>query len=251
MQLKELIADIQLERQIGNLAQEVRGLACHTGDVGRGFVYFALPGYANDGHHFAAQAVAQGATVLVCQRLLPLPVTQLVVLDPRRIMAQMAARWFGNPSKQFALVGVTGTNGKTTITYMQEAILAKTGFRTGLIGSIQYRMPGKTVPSGNTTPDSLTLQGLFREMTDGGCKAVVMEVSSHALDQERVTGAAFDLAILSNLTRDHLEYHQSFTAYREAKAKLFAQVGGWLRLQFSTLMILTGNSLPPHLLRAP
>lgn len=226
MQLRDLIAGVQLERQIGSLEMEIRGLACHTKDVGSGFVFFALPGYATDGHFFAAQAVAQGATVLVCQRPLPLPVTQLVVQDPRRTMALMANQWFGSPSQGFALVGVTGTNGKTTTTYMLEAILVRTGLKTGLIGSIQYRMPGKSMPSVNTTPDVLTLQGLFREMADGGCKAVVMEVSSHALDQERVTGAAFDLAILSNLTRDHLEYHKNFAAYRGAKAKLFAQVGG-------------------------
>ena len=200
----------------------VAGLTCDSRRVEPGFVFVCIEGTAVDGHRFAAAAHDAGAALVITQRPMGLA-RELTVPSTRRAWAQLCANWFGNPAEQLHLIGITGTNGKTTMTYMLKAILEKAGHKVGLIGTIQNMVGDRVLPSGHTTPDPYDLQSMLSLMLKEGCTYAVMEVSSHALDQDRVEGCRFDAAVFTNLTQDHLDYHKTMEAYCEAKKRLFTR----------------------------
>lgn len=191
-----------------------------------GTLFACLRGVRADGHDFAPQAVANGASALLVERLLDLDVPQIHVPDGRLAMAVMAAILAGDPSQHMTVVGVTGTNGKTTSAYLLHSVLQVAGHRTGMLGTIEARIGGAVEPVAHTTPESVDLQRLLARMRDAGDTACVMEVSSHALAQRRVAGLRFAAALFTNLTRDHLDYHADVEDYYQAKRALFVRPDG-------------------------
>lgn len=223
MRLKELLMLAQVEEVNGDRNQEVSGLAYDSRKVGAEQVFFAIPGEKADGHDFVPDAIQRGAATIVCARRTAEAegVAFVRVKDVRRVMGQWSAHFYQRPSQKLKLVGVTGTNGKTTVTYLIESMLRAAGIEPGVIGTINYRYCGAEVPAHHTTPESLDLQELMDKMLGAGVKAVTMEVSSHALVQERVRGLDFDVGVFTNLSRDHLDYHRDMDDYFLAKSKLF------------------------------
>jgi len=188
-----------------------------------GALFFALPGRRADGHAFLDDAIARGAAAIVTgQSVTGLPaVAAAQVADPRRVLAEVARRFHGHPERALRLAGVTGTNGKTTVSTLLRHLLQDGGESWGLIGTVRYHLGRRSIPSFKTTPESADLAGFFRQMADAGCAGACLEVSSHALHQDRVHGFRFDVAAFTNLTRDHIDYHGDMSAYLEAKAALF------------------------------
>jgi UDP-N-acetylmuramoyl-L-alanyl-D-glutamate--2,6-diaminopimelate ligase len=223
--LNELITGLQYEVLKGSTSCALAGITADSRKVQPGWAFVAIPGVKVDGHTFIAQALAQGACVLVVDRPLDLTTTALAcylrVPDTRHALAHMAAAFFGHPSRQLRLIGVTGTNGKTTSTYLLEAVLRVHGLTPGVIGTVTYRYAGHARPADQTTPAAEDIQHMLREMVDAGMSDCVMEVSSHALAQHRVWGCQFAAALFTNLTQDHLDYHADMAAYFAAKARLF------------------------------
>ncbi|MBI4343505.1 MAG: UDP-N-acetylmuramoyl-L-alanyl-D-glutamate--2,6-diaminopimelate ligase [Candidatus Omnitrophica bacterium] len=211
-------------------AVPVTGIARHSKQVRPGDVFVAIAGASADGHAFIAEAVARGAAAVVSQRF-PQPgrggappsrsCPCIVVPDTRAALAVMAARFYGHPSRKLRLIGVTGTTGKTTTTYLLRSILRSTGVSVGMLGTVVYQIGGREIPSTNTTPGPLELQRYFAQMVGEGLPWCVMEASSHALDQGRLSGVEFDAAIFTNLGSDHLDYHKTPEAYAAAKRRIF------------------------------
>jgi len=190
--------------------------------VKKGDVFVAVKGFNFDGHEFAKQAEKNGAIKIFCEHKIDgVSVPQIVVENSRGAAGELASEFYGHPTKSFKLVGVTGTNGKTTTTYMVKSILERTGAKVGLIGTNQNMIGGEVLHTERTTPDSVDLQELFAQMRDAECEYVVMEVSSHALALDRVSGSHFEVGAFTNLTRDHLDFHKDFEDYFAAKCKLF------------------------------
>lgn len=212
---------------IGNADEEVTSLEYDSRKAAPGCIFFCIVGFKVDGHSFAQNAIDQGARVIVVERKVYLAdatdVTEVVVKDSRKAMAHAAAAFYDYPSRAFDLVGITGTNGKTTSTYLVEHIARKAGKRTGVIGTVGTMIGNKHIHSEHTTPESPDLQKTFAQMRDAGCDTVAMEVSSHALDLLRTWHAHFAVTAFTNLTQDHLDYHHTFEAYFEAKALLFGK----------------------------
>lgn len=212
---------------IGNPEEPISGIAYRSDAVKPGDAFCCIVGLKSDGHSFAQDAIDHGARVLIVERKVYLAdatdVTEVVVKDSRKAMARLASRFYGDPSSAFSLVGVTGTNGKTTTTYLVNHIAQVLGNRTGLIGTVGIEIDGEHLPSSHTTPESPDLQHLFAEMRDQKCGVVVMEVSSHALDLQRTWATKFAVTAFTNLTQDHLDYHKTFEAYFAAKARLFSK----------------------------
>lgn len=212
---------------IGNPDEPISGIAYRSDAVHPGDAFCCIVGLKADGHSFAQDAIDRGARVLIVERKVYLAdatdVTEVVVKDSRKAMARLASRFYGNPSEAFSLVGVTGTNGKTTTTYLVNHIAQVLGNKTGLIGTVGIEIDGEHRPSSHTTPESPDLQQLFAMMRDEGCGVVSMEVSSHALDLERTWATKFAVTAFTNLTQDHLDYHKTFEAYFAAKARLFSK----------------------------
>ncbi|MBQ7288482.1 MAG: UDP-N-acetylmuramoyl-L-alanyl-D-glutamate--2,6-diaminopimelate ligase [Clostridia bacterium] len=200
---------------------DICGITDDSRKVEPGCVFVCIDGAAVDGHRFAEEALKKGAAIIVCQRDLGLP-NQIVLQDTRTVYAEMCAKWFDYPSKRLKILGVTGTNGKTSVSYMLKAILEEAGHKVGLIGTIQNMIGDEVLSSKNTTPGPYQLNELFSQMLDKGCDYAVMEVSSHALDQKRVHGIHFAAAMFTNLTQDHLDYHKTMENYMLAKKRLFA-----------------------------
>jgi len=190
-------------------------------------LFFAIQGEKADGHSFIHQALKQGAVAIVSERAAPPELASQWVRVPRirRALAEAAAVFYHQPDTRLRLVGITGTNGKTTTAYLTESVFRAAGIRTGLFGTIEYRLANRVIPALNTTPESLDLIGYFADWVSQGGQAVVMEVSSHALAQERVWGLHFAAAVFTNLTRDHLDYHKDFESYFAAKRRLFEGLG--------------------------
>ena len=224
VELLELIPEDEVVEIVGDANVSVSGLAYDSRRVQPGDAFFCLPGTRADGHAFAPEAVARGAVALIVARPLEIggPV-QVRVRNPRRALALAATRMYGYPSRSFSLIGVTGTNGKTTTSFMIESILRAAGKTTGLIGTVEYRIAGEAMPVTHTTPESLELQELFYLMAQSGVSHAVMEVSSHAIDQDRIAGAEFDALVFTNLSQDHLDYHGTMAEYEKAKARLFLE----------------------------
>jgi UDP-N-acetylmuramoyl-L-alanyl-D-glutamate--2,6-diaminopimelate ligase len=206
---------------------EIRAITHDSRRVVAGACFACIPGAVTDGHDHAPEAVARGAVALLVERPLPLPVPQARVPNVRAALGPVAATLFGHPSAAMRVLGVTGTNGKTTTTYLLEAIAREAGERVGVVGTVGARVAGETITGpldgGHTTPEASDLQALLARMRDAGTATVAMEVSSHALDQHRVDGVQFAAVCFTNLSREHLDYHGSLDAYYEAKATLFAR----------------------------
>ena len=200
---------------------EIAGITCDSRRVLPGWVFVCIRGTAADGHLFAEKAAAAGAAAIVAERDVGLA-CQLLVPSTRIAWARMCAAWFGHPAERLHLIGITGTNGKTTTTYLLKAVLEACGHKVGLIGTIQNMIGDRVLPSGHTTPDPYDLQSMLSLMAAEGCRYAVMEVSSHALDQDRVEGCFFDAAVFTNLTQDHLDYHGTMERYMQAKKRLFS-----------------------------
>ncbi|MBI4003408.1 MAG: UDP-N-acetylmuramoyl-L-alanyl-D-glutamate--2,6-diaminopimelate ligase [Candidatus Omnitrophica bacterium] len=204
-------------------AVPISGIACHSKQVRPGDLFVAIQGSTQDGHLFIEEAMSRRACAVVAQHLPSSghPCPCVVVPDTRQALATIAARFYGHPSSKLRLVGVTGTNGKTTTTYLLQAILEASGVRAGLLGTIMYHIGGRAIPSTNTTPGPLELQRYFAQMVGEGLAWCAMEVSSHALAQGRVAGLEFEAGIFTNLGSDHLDYHKTRDAYAAAKRRLF------------------------------
>ena len=220
MKLETIMQSIAYTAADGLEALEIENITCDSRQVMPGMVFVCIKGGKMDGHDHAAQAVERGAVAVVAQRDVGLP-CQLLVENTREAYAVMCANFYGNPARNLKLIGVTGTNGKTTITNLLKYILQRSGHKTGLIGTIQNEIGDMILPAKHTTPDPAQLHALFARMVQAGCEYVVMEVSSHALDQCRVSGCQFEAAVFTNLTQDHLDYHGTMENYFNAKKKLF------------------------------
>jgi len=188
-----------------------------------GSLFVAVEGLAQDGHRFIPDALSRGAVAVVCSRPVTADAVVVRVAECRTALAQLACRFYGQPSREMTLVGVTGTNGKTTVTYMLEQMLTQSKKRPGVVGTINYRYAAQVFDNPVTTPESLELQAILRQMADAGVTHAVMEVSSHALDLHRVDGCRFDLAVFTNLTQDHLDYHGDMDRYWACKKRLFSE----------------------------
>ena len=221
MRLRELLEGMEVISQTISPDTEITHVCVDSRATQKGSLFVAVPGNRCDGGHYARQAVDRGAVCVVCQSELPPDLPWVKVRDARLALSQLACRWYGHPSRQLTMLGVTGTNGKTTVTYLLRHILQRTGMKTGLIGTVQNIVGEQTLPAQRTTPDALQIQQLLSAMTKNGCSHAVMEVSSHALDQHRAEGIDFAVGIFTNLTEDHLDYHGTMGCYCDTKAKLF------------------------------
>ena len=226
MKLKKLIENLNYNQFSGNPEQEISGITYDSRSTKPGVLFVALRGMTVDGHTFLREAVAKGASAVLAEEFKGDPGETAVILaqNTREAMAQVAAEFYGRPFKNMDLIGITGTNGKTTTSYLLETILKTAGKRPGVIGTVNYRMPGHVYGAPVTTPESLDLMRILREMADRNVTDVIMEVSSHALDQGRTAGCPFRMAVFTNLSRDHLDYHRSMDAYFETKARLFREL---------------------------
>jgi UDP-N-acetylmuramoyl-L-alanyl-D-glutamate--2,6-diaminopimelate ligase len=234
MTLRELIERARLEPQLGpgpeegselseqELATAVTGLAYRSDELAPGALFFCVRGFKADGHDFAPSAVERGACALVCERPLGLGVPELLVADARKAMAPIAAAFHDDPTASLEVVGVTGTNGKTTTAFLLRDVFEAAGRQTGLLGTVKSVIGGEVEEVVRTTPEAIDLQQSFRRMLDGGDAACVMEVSSHALELHRAAAIHFDCAVFTNLTQDHLDFHGTLEEYFGAKRRLFA-----------------------------
>lgn len=233
MTLREVIGDAARDAP----HVEVDALAYDNRTVSSGTVFFCVPGFTSDGHDFAADAVQRGASALVVQRPLGLGVPEVVVDDVRAAMAPAAARLHGDPTAALRMVGVTGTNGKTTTAHLVRALLEHAGTRTGLLGTVSQIVGGEETPAVRTTPEAIDLQRTFAEMVARGDEACVMEVSSHALRLRRADAIHWSVAIFTNLTQDHLDFHTGMEDYFSAKRELFVPPAGVLAHEPRTAVI--------------
>ncbi len=222
--LNELLPEGMEYRLEGSLNPQINALCYDSRVVQAGACFFAVVGTQSDGHTYIPQAIRSGAVAVVCQKLpeeLAPEVSYVVVPNTNRAMAEMATAFYDHPSRALKLVGVTGTNGKTTTATLLSRLFTALGYRTGLISTVVYRVANREFPSTHTTPDAIRLNALMREMVEAGCDYCFMEVSSHAIAQERITGLHFAGVIFTNLTHDHLDYHKTFAEYLRVKKSLF------------------------------
>lgn len=225
MRLREFSSLLLLSSIEGNEDIEIKGVQTDSRKVKPGDLFICIPGLQLDGHKFAGQAVENGAIALVVEHDVPVETTKLFVRDSRYALAVIAARFYNNPTEELKLIGITGTNGKTTTTHLLDKILTDYDYKTGLIGTISMKIGNETIKTNMTTPESLDLQRNFRRMRELETDYAIIEVSSHALDLGRVRGCNFHTAIFTNLTQDHLDYHETMENYRNAKSLLFSQLG--------------------------
>lgn len=221
--LSDYFRDDEIVASRGSLDRPISGLVMDSRRVVPGTLFFALPGLRADGAMFIDEAINRGAVAIVTHKLpttTPAKVTFIQVADPRAMLARVAQRYYKHPDRDMTVVGVTGTNGKTTVTHLVKHFL-NSEQRVGLLGTISYDLGARSVPSFKTTPESVDIYGMLAQMRDAGCRQAVMEVSSHGIDQQRVLGLQFSAAVFTNLTRDHLDYHKSLDAYFEVKTRLF------------------------------
>jgi len=225
--LQDLLRALPLVRVEGERQVLVRGLAYNSAHVKPGFLFFCLEGNKSDGHDFIPQALEAGAAAIVLEKDREVKgAVKVVVPCVRTALAIISQQFFDSPADHLRLIGVTGTNGKTTTTHLIEALLAGQGWKTGMLGTIKYLVRGESFPASATTPEAPDLQKILRLMVEREVSYGVMEVSSHALELGRVSGCDFDIAVLTNITGDHLDFHKTFERYLAAKGKLFSQLGG-------------------------
>ena len=221
MKLQELLAGVAVQSRTAAPELEIGEVRSDSRAVEKGDLFVAIRGYATDGHRYIEKALAQGAAAIVCEEA-PAGAPAVVVENSRRALAEIAANRFGHPADSMVMLGVTGTNGKTTTTYLIKHILEQAGHTVGLIGTNQNLIGSEAIETERTTPESYELQALFARMRDTGCTHVIMEVSSHSLVLDRVHGIRFAVGAFTNLTQDHLDFHKTMEEYRRAKARLFA-----------------------------
>lgn len=244
MNLQEMLKQIPTKKIIGQTRDILAtGVTADSRQVKAGFVFVAISGIEQDGHHYISQAIGQGAVaVVVTQDSIQADVPVIVVEEGRRALAQLADSFYKSPSSRMRVVGITGTNGKTTTTYLVESILKAEGRSVGVIGTVNCRYGNHVIASTHTTPDAVDLQKILCEMDKHSVRDVVMEVSSHALSMDRVYGVDFDVVAFTNLTQDHLDYHQSIQNYFEAKKKLFTEVVSLGKKKKSAVIHVNGES---------
>jgi UDP-N-acetylmuramoyl-L-alanyl-D-glutamate--2,6-diaminopimelate ligase len=225
MQLADLIQRLRAISIDGPVDREITGLRYDSRRVGPGNLFVAVGGSCFDGHSFIEQAVDKGAVAIVGEKPgLSKRATMIVVPNSREALARLAATYYGDPSRRLKVIGVTGTNGKSTTTFLVKHLLERANQSTGLIGTVRYEIGERVLPAQRTTPESLDLQELLSQCVEAGCRNVVLEVSSHALSQGRASEIAFDVGAFTNLTQDHLDFHHGMKDYFEAKARLFDSV---------------------------
>ena len=225
MILKQLLAQLKPISVEGPTDREVTGIAFDSRRVTPGMLFVAIRGQQADGHDFIQNALERGAVAVICERngFLPHRATKIKVTCAREALAKVAAAFYQHPSQKLKVIGITGTNGKTTVAFLVKHMLEAAGIRTGLLGTIRYEIGERIIPAQRTTPESLEVHQMLAQMVKAGCQACVMEVSSHALAQRRVLGVQFDVTVFTNLTQDHLDYHGDMEAYFEAKKTLFKE----------------------------
>ena len=243
MKLGQLIKGIDIINFPADAAGDVSTLCYAADKCENGSMFVAVRGLAHDGHDFIVDAINRGARYIVYEKDIQIPFggTAIKVMSSRRALGVLAKNYFGNPSARLCLVGVTGTNGKTTTTYILESILAQAGFKCGVLGTVNYRYNNKTYPAPNTTPESYEMQKILREMADDGVTHVIAEVSSHAIDLKRVDDCDFDLGVFTNLTHEHLDYHLTMENYFQAKKRFFAEVLPQSKKTHPQKMIINGD----------
>lgn len=226
MLLKQLLDGLPMLRSEGPLERSVAGVTADSRRLSPGMVFVAVPGENHDGHDFISTAIDRGAAAVICERngFSSGRATKVKVTDARVALAVAAANFHGHPSRKLKVIGVTGTNGKTTVSFMVKHILEAAGIHAGLLGTIRYEIGDRVLPAQRTTPESSEIQAFMAQMIRAGCEACVMEVSSHALAQKRVHGVDFDLGIFTNLTQDHLDFHGDMESYYKAKKQLFTSI---------------------------
>lgn len=225
MKLQDLLDHLHLLVPYQGINPEITSIENDNRKVQKGSLFICIKGYTVDGHDFAESAVKMGAAAVVAERPLALAVPVIVVNDTTRAMAVLADAFYQQPSKKFHLIGITGTNGKTTTSHIIEKIFSDINHRTGLIGTMYTKIGEQIIETKNTTPESLVLQKGFQQMVEAKVDTVIMEVSSHALHMGRVHGCDYDVAVFTNLTQDHLDYHKTMEEYQHAKSLLFSQLG--------------------------
>lgn len=225
LKLHTLLSHLHLIDFLKEENPEITSIENDNRKVENGSLFICIKGFTVDGHDFAELAVNLGAVAVIAEKPLSLPVPVIVVENSRRAMAILADAFYEHPSHKLRIIGITGTNGKTTTSHLIEKILSDAGHNTGLIGTMYTKIGSKQLETKNTTPESLTLQKTFQQMVEEGVQTTVMEVSSHALVEGRVHGTDFDIAVFTNLTQDHLDYHKTMDEYKRAKSLLFSQLG--------------------------
>jgi len=228
MRLRDLLAGCRVVQSFGDLESDIVGIAYDSRKVSRGDAFVAIRGLRADGNQFALQAIAKGAAAVVSVSPPPAEAKAawIQVEDDREALAVLSSNFFDRPTTKLHAIGITGTNGKTTTAYLVESILKAAGHPAALFGTVEYRGPGFEYKAERTTPEAPELESLFRKVVDGGWKYAVMEVSSHAIDLKRVEGLRFDVAVFTNLSRDHLDYHKDMRTYFLAKKRLFTGLDG-------------------------
>ncbi|MCY8809542.1 UDP-N-acetylmuramoyl-L-alanyl-D-glutamate--2,6-diaminopimelate ligase [Bacillus atrophaeus] len=227
MKLTKLLTYLTTEPSVNDFHDpDITSIEMDSREVKTGSLFVCVKGYTVDGHDFAQKAVENGASAIVAERELDVSVPVTIVRNSQRALSVLSDAFYGQPTKQLQLIGITGTNGKTSTSHMVDEILKKAGKRTGLIGTMYIKINEETFPVKNTTPESVTLQKTFKKMNDNHVDTAIMEVSSHALSMGRVHGCDYDIAVFTNLTQDHLDYHKTMDEYRQAKSLLFSQLGG-------------------------
>ncbi|WP_099157991.1 UDP-N-acetylmuramoyl-L-alanyl-D-glutamate--2,6-diaminopimelate ligase [Virgibacillus ndiopensis] len=227
MKLSEIISVLPFYDSTSSAEKdvEINNIEMDSNKINTGDLFVCIRGFKVDGHNFVDEAIKNGARAILAERNVKATVQTIIVPDTARALAMITAKFFDFPTSGLPLIGITGTNGKTTITYLLETIFQQLQMKTGIIGTIQLKIGKETFSVPNTTPDALFLQKTFNRMKDQGVSVAIMEVSSHALDMGRVYGCEFDIAIFTNLTQDHLDYHKNMDDYLHAKSLLFAQLG--------------------------
>lgn len=241
MRLQELLKSLHPLSPLTEANPEITSIENDNRKVQQGSLFICIKGYTVDGHDFAQLAVENGAAAILAERPLKLDVPVLVVNDTKRAMAVLADAFYEHPTKQLHLIGITGTNGKTTTSHLIEKIFSDAGKKTGLIGTMYTKIGDEILETKNTTPESLTLQKTFKSMVDASVEAAVMEVSSHALDLGRVHGCDYNVAVFTNLTQDHLDYHHTMEEYKRAKSLLFSQLGNTFDVKHPKFAVLNAD----------
>ena len=224
MQLQELLYGIAITDLIGTTNREVSRLVFDSRQVQKSDVFFAIRGTSSDGHDYISSTIEKGASVVICEQVpqdLNASVTYIAVVDSAVALGIMAANFYGNPSSKLQLIGITGTNGKTTIATLLFKLFRGLGYKSGLISTVQNHINDEVIPATHTTPDPIALNKLLKNMVDAGCSYCFMEVSSHAIVQHRIAGLRFSGGVFSNITHDHLDFHLTFDNYLKAKKGFF------------------------------
>lgn len=221
MKVSELIKGVSVEKIVGDANADIKELHCDSRTVSSGGLFFAVRGYKTDGHDFAPYAETKGAVCIVCEQEVPVTVTQIIVSDTRAAMAVMASNFYGNPSEKFKLIGVTGTNGKTTTTFIIKAIAEAAGHDVAVIGTEGCYIKDRFLPTNLTTPDPIELNKMFSLIASSGVKIAAMEVSAHALALKKLENTKFEVGIFTNLTQDHLDFFRNMEDYKKAKQSFF------------------------------